>query len=79
MKLKLPTRSDVAAAAKRIYGHVEETPVFRSHVLDEIAGATLLIKAECLQQTGSFKLRGATNRLLQIPEKQRAAGVVAKL
>mgnify|MGYP001799956953 FL=1 len=77
MKRKLPTRSDVAAAARRIKGHVETTPVFRSAALDEIAGANLLIKAECLQQTGSFKLRGATNRLLQIPKKQRAAGVVA--
>ncbi|MEO1190040.1 MAG: pyridoxal-phosphate dependent enzyme, partial [Pseudomonadota bacterium] len=77
MKRKLPTRSDVTAAAKRIKGHVETTPVLRSESLDEIAGAKLLIKAECLQQTGSFKLRGATNRLLQIPKKQRAAGVVA--
>ena len=77
MKRKLPTRFDVAAAARRIKGHVETTPVFRSAALDEIAGANLLIKAECLQQTGSFKLRGATNRLLQIPKKQRAAGVVA--
>lgn len=77
MKLKLPTRSDVTAAAKRIKPYVDETPLFRSRVLDEIAGASLLIKAECLQQTGSFKLRGATNRLLQIPEKKRAAGVVA--
>lgn len=77
MKLKMPTRSDVVAASKRIHDHVDSTPVLRSSVLDEIAGATLLIKAECLQQTGSFKLRGATNRLLQIPSKQRAAGVVA--
>ncbi|NQY14594.1 MAG: threonine/serine dehydratase [Henriciella sp.] len=77
MKLKLPTRSDVTAAAKRIKPYVYETPIFRSRVLDEIAGANLIIKAECLQQTGSFKLRGATNRLLQIPEKKRAAGVVA--
>ncbi|MEM9181260.1 MAG: threonine/serine dehydratase [Pseudomonadota bacterium] len=77
MKRKLPTRSDVAAAARRIKGHVDTTPIFRSAALDEIAGAKLLIKAECLQQTGSFKLRGATNRLLQIPDKQRAAGVVA--
>ncbi|MEM7328940.1 MAG: threonine/serine dehydratase [Pseudomonadota bacterium] len=73
----MPTRSDVIAASKRIKGLVETTPVLRSAALDEIAGANLLIKAECLQQTGSFKLRGATNRLLQIPKKQRAAGVVA--
>lgn len=77
MSVKPPTRSDVVAAAKRIRGYIEETPIVRSRVLDEIAGASLLIKAECLQPTGSFKLRGATNRLLQIPELQRAAGVVA--
>lgn len=77
MKRKLPTRSDVTAAAKRIKGHVDTTPVLRAAALDEIAGAKLLIKAECLQQTGSFKLRGATNRLLQIAKKQQAAGVVA--
>ncbi|MEL6858894.1 MAG: threonine/serine dehydratase [Pseudomonadota bacterium] len=77
MKAKLPTRSDVVAARKRIRGYVEETPVLRSEKLDEIAGARLWIKAECLQQTGSFKLRGATNRLLQIPTSKRAAGVVA--
>lgn len=77
MKQVLPKYTDVVAAERRISGHVDTTPVFRSNVLDEIAGASLLIKAECLQQTGSFKLRGATNRLLQIPQKQRAAGVVA--
>ena len=77
MPTKLPTSKDVVAAQKRIRDHVLVTPVFRSRVLDEIAGAKLLIKAECLQETGSFKLRGASNRLLQIPEKHRAKGVVA--
>jgi len=77
MSLNLPQYADVVAAAKRIARHVDKTPVFRSSVLDEIAGASLLIKAECLQQTGSFKLRGATNRLLQIPEMRRFSGVVA--
>jgi len=77
MKLKLPTRADVNAAAKRISGQVSHTPVFRSNVLDELAGAKLLIKAECLQDTGSFKIRGATNRLLQISKKKRKGGVVA--
>ena len=77
MKVKLPNYSDVASAHKRIRDHIDVTPVLRSDRLDEIAGASLLIKAECLQQTGSFKLRGATNRLLQIPKKDRAKGVVA--
>ncbi|MEO0608554.1 MAG: threonine/serine dehydratase [Pseudomonadota bacterium] len=77
MTRNLPTSNDVVLAQKRIRSHVLETPVFRSRVLDEIAGASLLIKAECLQETGSFKLRGATNRLLQIPDKELSKGVVA--
>ena len=77
MKVKLPTARDVVSARKRIRGHIETTSILTSTVVDEIAGAKLLIKAECLQQTGSFKLRGATNRLLQIPKKHRDKGVVA--
>lgn len=77
MTAKLPTSKDVVSAYKRIRDHVQSTPIFQSRVLDDIAGANLLIKAECLQETGSFKLRGATNRLLQIPKKKRAQGVVA--
>lgn len=77
MREKLPTRSDVVAARKRIRDHVDVTPVLRSRILDDVAGAKLLIKAESLQQTGSFKLRGATNRLHLIPAKARPAGVVA--
>ena len=77
MNAALPTYKDVAAAQARIKSRVLETPVLHSDVLDQIAGARLLIKAECLQETGSFKLRGATNRLLQIPEEQKRNGVVA--
>jgi len=72
-----PTHQDVREAATRLAGHVQSTPVLRSAILDEIAGAQLFIKAECLQQTGSFKLRGASNRLLQISGDKRAQGVVA--
>lgn len=56
---------------------MRNTPIFNSEELDRLAGARLTIKAESLQETGSFKLRGAMNRLLQIPEDQRPAGVVA--
>jgi threonine dehydratase len=77
MTSALPTYKDVVAAHARIKTRVLETPVLQSAVLDQIAGARLLIKAECLQETGSFKLRGATNRLLQIPDEQRPNGVVA--
>ncbi len=73
----LPTHLDVVDAASRIAGQVRITPVLSSAALNAITGARLFLKAECLQETGSFKLRGATNRLLQIPEDRLAAGVVA--
>lgn len=68
-----PDRSGVEAAASRIAGHVSRTPLLP---LDR-DGKRLWIKAECLQQGGSFKLRGATNRLLQLDAEQRSRGVVA--
>lgn len=51
--------------------------MLRNPALDERAGANLFIKCENLQLTGTFKIRGAMNRLLQIPEEAKAAGVVA--
>jgi threonine dehydratase len=74
---QLPTHADVVEAAVRIEGQVVTTPVLTSLALNELAGARLFIKAECLQETGSFKLRGATSRLLQIPVDKRSSGVVA--
>lgn len=62
-----------AAAAKRVAGHVTRTPLLPA----EHRGTRFLVKAECLQQSGSFKLRGATNRLLQLSEAERRRGVVA--
>ena len=73
----LPTSSDVRAAALRLRPWVAETPVLESPLLNELAGARVLLKAECLQHTGSFKIRGAVNRLLQLSADERAAGVVA--
>ncbi|RZS39058.1 L-threonine ammonia-lyase [Herbihabitans rhizosphaerae] len=55
-----PAAADVAAAAERISGHVRRTPILRT----EIDGRPLVLKLEQLQRTGSFKLRGATNKLL---------------
>jgi threonine dehydratase len=72
----LPTPDDVAAAAARIAPHVVRTPMLRHPLLDQLAGATVLVKPECLQRTGSFKLRGATNAALRLDAAQRAAGVV---
>ena len=73
----LPTFEDVLAAEQRVAGVARETPVLTHPALDAAAGAEVLVKAECLQVTGSFKIRGAMNRLSQIPESRRKAGVVA--
>lgn len=67
----------IRSAADRIAGHVRRTPLLSSPVLDELAGARVLVKAESLQVTGSFKLRGALNALLLLSPEQRADGVVA--
>ena len=68
-----PSANGVRAAAGRLQGLVTETPLLPL----DCEGRRVWIKAECLQQGGSFKLRGATNRLLLLSEAERAAGVVA--
>jgi len=72
-----PTFEDVASAARQISGVAVRTPILTSPVLDAVTGARVLIKSECLQRTGSFKFRGAYNRLSRIPEAARGPGVVA--
>ena len=67
------SREDVLVAAERIGGLVERTPLIES----EIDGTRVWLKCECLQEGGSFKLRGATNRLLQLTPEERTRGVVA--
>ena len=67
------TRDDVVAAAERISGAIERTPLIEAR----IRGERLWLKCECLQTGGSFKLRGATNRLIQLSEEERKLGVVA--
>lgn len=71
------TVADVEAAASRIRGVALETPLLRSPELDELTGARVAIKAENLQRAGSFKFRGAYNRLSCLDEARRNAGVVA--
>ena len=73
----LPTPADVHAAADRLAGHAVETPLLRADALDERIGGRLLLKAEPLQRTGSFKFRGACNRLLQLDAEAKHGGVVA--
>ena len=66
-------REDVVAAAERIGDLVEQTPLIDS----EVGGTRVWLKCECLQTGGAFKLRGATNRLLQLSPEERERGVVA--
>ncbi len=74
--MQLPTYDDVEAARRRIGAHIVRTPMLRHPLLDQLTGGTVLIKPEPLQRTGSFKLRGATNAILQLTESERRAGVV---
>ena len=68
---------EVVTAARRIDGVAVRTPLVRSDALDMATGARIWLKPENLQRTGSFKFRGAYNRLAAIPEGDRGAGVVA--
>ena len=73
----LRTAADIEAAAKRLAGVAVRTPLINAPVLDEAIGARVFLKAETLQRTGSFKFRGAYNKISSIPKDRRAAGVVA--
>ena len=73
----LPTAADVDAAAERIAGVALRTPLVNSPVLDAAVGARVFLKAETLQRTGSFKFRGAYNKISSIPKEGRSGGVVA--
>jgi len=71
------TLDDVHAAAARLEGVAHRTPVLRSRTLDARTGASVHLKAECLQRGGAFKFRGAYNLISSLPEEARRRGVVA--
>ena len=73
----LPTAADVETAARRLAGIALHTPLITSPVLDALTEGRVFLKAEILQRTGSFKFRGAYNKLSSIPEDERSRGVVA--
>jgi threonine dehydratase len=75
--ITLPTAADVDAAARKIAGVAIRTPLVNSPVLDALLGARVFLKAETLQRTGSFKFRGAYNKISSIPQDRKASGVVA--
>src|ERR1043165_6963972 len=73
----LPPLADIEDAAKRLEGIAMRTPLLRNEALDAAVGAPVWIKPENLQRTGSFKMRGAWNRISRIPEAERSRGIVA--
>jgi threonine dehydratase len=72
-----PTLADIEEARKRLVGIARETPVYGSETFSRIAGRDVLLKAENLQRTGAFKVRGAFNRITTLSADERSAGVVA--
>ena len=72
-----PTVRDVEEARERLAGVARVTPVYGSETLSRLAGRKVWLKAENLQRTGSFKVRGAVNRISSLDADERAAGVVA--
>src|SRR5437763_8409741 len=72
-----PTAADIDTAARRLAGVALRTPLISSPVLDAATDARVFLKAETLQRTGSFKFRGAYNKLASLPAERRAGGVVA--
>ncbi len=75
--LTLPTYQDIQAAAKRIDGFANKTPVMTSRTANEEFGAELFFKCENFQRMGAFKFRGALNALAQFTSEQKKAGVIA--
>ena len=72
-----PTLADLEAARARIAGIARVTPVYPSDTLSRLAGRPVQLKAENLQRTGAFKIRGAVNTIHSLTPEERGAGVVA--
>jgi threonine dehydratase len=75
--VRLPVADDIREAARRIAPHAVKTPLLESPFLNDRVGARILLKPEVLQRTGSFKFRGAYNRISQIDRAAFPGGVVA--
>ena len=71
------TVDDIERAARRLHGVTNRTPLFTSRAFDDAVGAHIRSKGEHLQRTGSFKFRGAYNRIMQLDRSECLAGVVA--
>jgi threonine dehydratase len=76
-RITLPTSSDVKSATKRLSSHAIRTPLLEAPILNKFLGGRLLVKAEAVQRTGSFKFRGAYNKISRLSDIEKTAGVVA--
>ena len=72
-----PHLADVQAAAERLAGMVRRTPCEPSRTFSQLCGAEVWLKYENFQRTGSYKLRGALNHILTLPDEVRRRGVIA--
>jgi len=72
-----PTLADIQEARARLQGIAEQTPIYLSETFSRRCGREVRLKAENLQRTGAFKIRGAVNKLSTLSPEERAAGVVA--
>jgi threonine dehydratase len=72
-----PTLTEIEAARRGLAGVARVTPVYGSETFSQLTGRVVVLKAENLQRTGSFKIRGAVTRIAALSEQQQAAGVVA--
>lgn len=72
----IPTLKDVQAAVKRVSPYVHNTPVLTSTTINRMLGASVFFKCENFQRMGAFKMRGATNAILQLSDDERARGVI---
>jgi threonine dehydratase len=72
-----PTLTDIQEARQRLQGIAEKTPIYLSETFSRRSGREVRLKAENLQRTGAFKIRGAVNKLSTLSPEERAAGVVA--
>lgn len=69
--MERPQKEDIIEASERIKGIVNKTPVLENQELNNLIGATVYFKCENLQNTGSFKVRGATNTILQLEDAKQ--------
>lgn len=69
--------ADIKAASKRLKDHVRHTPLMRGEKLEQLLNCEVYLKPECLQITGSFKIRGATNKILTLTDAEKKKGIIA--